>query len=195
MKTFPLVFISLLLTVSTMFSPVRAQELSKNKGKFTDNLFFGGGLGLQFGTLTLIDISPVIGYRVTEKFETGIGLTYKYYKYKDYFIDYYSGTRYDLKSNILGGSVFLRYHILDNVFAHTEFESLRYNYTSYYSSGTGLLSEPATAIINSLFVGGGYRQRISQGSYFFIMALWNLNDDALSPYSNPVLRMGVILGR
>ncbi|KAF5057374.1 hypothetical protein DSECCO2_357530 [anaerobic digester metagenome] len=195
MKTLQLILFAPILIISSLFSAADAQEFSKNKEKFSDNLFFGGGLGLQFGTLTLIDISPVIGYRFTEKFETGIGLTYKYYKYKDYYIDYYTGTRYDLKSNILGGSVFARYHILDNVFAHTEYESLRYNYTGYYNSGAGLMKEPQTAVINSFFVGGGYRQRISQGSYFYIMALWNLNDDALSPYSNPVLRMGVILGR
>ncbi|GAP42677.1 hypothetical protein TBC1_11809 [Lentimicrobium saccharophilum] len=195
MKALRLILFAPILIIPALFSEADAQEFTKNKEKFSDNLFFGGGLGLQFGTLTLIDLSPIVGYRVTEKFETGLGLTYKYYRYKDYYIDYYTGISYDLKSNILGGSVFARYHILDNVFAHAEFESLRYNYTSYYSSGTGLLSEPATAIINSLFVGGGYRQRISQGSYFYIMALWNLNQDALSPYDNPVLRMGVILGR
>ncbi|MFH1118951.1 MAG: hypothetical protein V1775_03955 [Bacteroidota bacterium] len=165
------------------------------KSRFTDKLFFGGGLGLQFGTITLVDVSPVIGYRVTEKFETGLGLTYKYFRYKDYYIDYNTGIGYDLKSNILGGSVFARYHLLENVFAHAEFESLNYRYDDFYDSGGVVLSERRTAVINSIFVGGGYRQRISSGSYFFIMALWNLNDSALSPYSNPVLRMGVVLGR
>lgn len=158
--------------------------------RFSDRLFFGGGLGLQFGTLTLIDISPVVGYRVTEKFETGIGLTYKYYKYKDY---YYVGG--DLKTNIFGGSLFARYHIFENIFAHVEYESLRYHYDDNHGSGSILSSDQSTAVYNSIFVGGGYRQRISQGSYFFMMALWNLNDSAFSPYSNPVLRMGVILGR
>ena len=165
------------------------------KSNFTDNIFFGGGLGLQFGNLTMIDISPVIGYRVTPKFETGIGLTYKYYRYKDYYFDYSTGIGYDLKSNILGGSVFARYHILENVFAHAEFEHLRYNYDDYYTSGGSLWTESRIANINSFFVGGGYRQKISQGSYFFIMALWNLTEDALSPYSNPVLRMGIIIGK
>jgi hypothetical protein len=160
------------------------------KIRFTDRLFFGGGLGLQFGTVTLIDISPVIGYRVTEKLETGIGLTYKYYKFNDY---YYLGG--DLKSNIIGGSIFARYHILENLFAHIEYESLRYRYDEYYGSGSSITYSQRTAVYNSIFVGGGYRQRISSGSYFFIMALWNLNDGAYSPYSNPVLRMGVMIGR
>lgn len=175
---------------------VPAQDDQKApKSRFSDKLFFGGGLGLQFGTLTLIDISPVVGYRITEKFETGLGFTYKYYRIKDYYIDYNTGIAYDLKSNILGGSVFTRYHITENIFVHAEYESLQYKYDEYYNPGIGLQSDKRTAIINSIFVGGGYRQRISQGSYFFMMALWNLNDGALSPYSNPILRMGVILGR
>ena len=173
-----------------------AQEAPQtNKARFTDKIFFGGGLGLQFGSITVIDVSPVVGYRVTEKFETGLGFTYKYYNYKDYFFDNNTGIGYDLKSNILGGSVFARYHILENVFLHAEFESLRYKYDDYYTIGPLLYKEQQIANINSVFVGAGYRQRISQGSYFFIMALWNLTEDAMSPYTNPVLRMGVVFGR
>lgn len=176
-----------------IFAPgfISAQDAQQGqKPRFADRIFFGGGLGLQFGTITLIDISPVVGYRVTEKLETGIGLTYKFYKYNDY---YSLGS--DLKTNIIGGSVFARYHILENLFAHVEYESLHYRYDEYYGSGSSITFDQRTAIYNSIFVGGGYRQRISSGSYFFIMALWNLNDGAYSPYSNPVLRMGVMIGR
>lgn len=170
-------------------------NLEQNKPRFTDRLVYGGGFGLQFGTLTLIDLSPVVGYRVTERLETGIGLSYKYYKFKDYWYDYNTNRSYDLKSNIFGGSVYLRYHVLKNVFAHVEFEQLQYRYTQYYNTSTGLVREKETANISSMFIGGGYKQPISQNSYFFIMALWNLTEDSMSPYSNPVLRMGVLLGR
>jgi len=172
-------------------------QLNNNQPKesFTDRLVHGGGLGLQFGTLTLIDVSPLIGYRVSEKFETGIGLTYKYYRYRDYFVDYNTGIAYDLKSNIWGGSIYARYHIIENIFLHTEFEHLRYNYDDYYYTSGAITKDRLAADINSLFVGGGYRQRIAGNSYFYIMALWNLNETVLSPYSNPVIRMGVILGR
>ncbi len=186
----PLLLLILLPTLSAAQDSVQ-----REKSRFSDKIFFGGGLGLQFGTLTLIDISPVVGYRITEKFETGLGFTYKYYRFKDYYVDNYTGISYDLKSNIIGGSIFARYHITESIFAHTEYESLRYMYDDFYNTGAGLMSDKRTAVINSIFVGGGYRQRITQGSYFFIMALWNLNESALSPYSNPVLRMGVILGR
>jgi hypothetical protein len=192
-----LLWITTVILIS-LFSQKTATAQSKNqreKESFADKLVYGGSFGLQFGSLTLVDISPVIGYRITEKLEAGLGFTYKYYKYKDYFYDVNTGMRYDLKSNILGGSVYSRYHILENVFAHVEFEQLSYRYTDYFYAGSTLGTEKLTASISSFFVGGGYRQRISQNSYFYIMGLWNLSEDALSPYNNPVLRMGVILGR
>lgn len=196
MKPFLSLLNSLLLVLLLFIAnnSMAQEEFESNKGRFTDKIFFGGSLGLQFGTLTLIDISPVVGYRVTEKLETGLGFTYKYYRYKDYFIDYNTGIGYDLESNILGGSVFARYHIFENVFAHVEFEQLRYQFNNYYSTGSGIQSEQQVANINSFFIGGGYRQMVSQGSYFYIMALWNLTEDAMSPYTNPVLRMGVVFG-
>ena len=191
----PMIIILLL----SFFNPKLGSAQSnfeRNKPPFTDRLVYGGGLGLQFGTLTLVDLSPVVGYRVTERLETGIGFTYKYYKVKDYWYDYSTNQSYDLKSNIIGGSVYLRYHFLKNVFAHAEFEQLQYRYTDYYNiPGIGIEKEKKTANISSVFIGGGYKQQISQGSYFFIMALWNLTEDSMSPYNNPVLRMGVLLGR
>lgn len=177
-----------------MFAPAQT-EMRNEKPRFTDRLIFGGGLGLQFGTITFIDVSPVIGYKVTEKLEAGVGVTYKYYKYNDFYVDATTGQKIDLKSNMFGGSVYSRYHILKNIFAHVEFERLKYNYDDIYSSGGQIIREPIHTYINSLFVGGGLRQQISANSYLFIMALWNLTEEPLSPYSNPVIRMGVLLGR
>ena len=197
MKSFR-AFCSLLTFSLLWFTQTHASAQNSDnrpENSFMDRVFFGGGLGLQFGTLTLIDVSPVVGYRITERFEAGLGFTYKYYKYNDYYVDLNTGTSYDLKSDILGGSVFGRYHITESIFAHAEYETLNYRYEDYYSYGGNIMSDKRTAIINSFFIGGGYRQHISEGSYFFIMALWNLNDGGMSPYSNPVLRMGVILGR
>ncbi len=188
----------LVLLLLSFFNPKISSaqsHIEQNKPRFTDRLVYGGGLGLQFGTLTLVDISPVVGYRVTERLETGLGFTYKYYRYKNYWYDYTTGQGYDLKSNITGGSIYVRYHFLENVFAHAEFEQLHYRFTDYYNTGSGVQSDKQDANISSVFIGGGYRQRISQGSYFFIMGLWNLTEDSMSPYSNPVLRMGVIFGR
>jgi hypothetical protein len=170
------------------------KEILEPQGDFFDRFVFGGGLGLQFGTLTFIDISPMIGYRITDRLETGIGLTYKYYKYNDFYTDQTTGQKVDLKSDMYGASIYTRYHILENVFAHVEYERLRYNFENIYSSGGQILREPMHTYINGLFVGGGLRQNITKGSFLYVMALWDLIEDPNSPYQNPIIRMGVMLG-
>lgn len=203
MKQFLSLFTLLIFISMTSFCQVDGPDNSQNVLKdrnmpgysFTDRLIYGGSIGLQFGSITLLDLSPVIGYRITPKLEAGVGATYKYYRYKDFYLDQTTGESFDLKSNILGGSVYTRYHFLENFFAHVEYERLKYNYDELYYSGSTMMRQANHVYVNSLFVGGGLSQRISQHSYFYIMALWNLNNDAMSPYSNPVLRMGVLLGK
>ncbi|MFA6950262.1 MAG: hypothetical protein WCQ70_06215 [Lentimicrobiaceae bacterium] len=196
---FALLIFTPMVTYCQIEDPDYGQNVLKDQSEpgnsFTDRLIYGGSIGLQFGSITLLDFSPVVGYRITPKLEAGIGATYKYYRYKDFYRDQTTGESFDLKSNILGGSVYTRYHFLENFFAHVEYERLRYNYDELYYSGSTMMRQANHVYVNSLFVGGGLSQRISQHSYFYIMALWNLNDDAMSPYSNPVIRMGVLLGK
>jgi len=189
------VVISFIFLIILSFQGFAQQEPPVGKPRFTDRLVFGGGLGLQFGTVTFIDVSPVVGYRITEKLEAGIGLTYKYYRYNDFYVDLSTGQKYDLKSNMIGGSVYSRYFILQNLFAHVEFERLKYNFEDFYSSGGQITREPRHDYINSLFVGGGLKQPVFRNGYLFIMALWNLTEEPNTPYNNPVIRMGVLLGR
>lgn len=188
----------LILVIVLVFSVctfAQNKDILEPKSDFFDRFVFGGGLGLQFGTLTFIDVSPMIGYKITERLESGIGLTYKYYKYNDFYTDQTTGQKIDLKSDMYGASVYSRYHILENVFAHVEFERLRYNYENIYSSGGQIIRDPLHTYINGLFVGGGLRQNITKGSFLYIMALWDLIEDPNSPYQNPIIRMGVMLGR
>ena len=81
--------ISLLLFVS--FSIISAQkakedqfpydQTTKNQSPpFKDRLFYGGNFGLQFGTITDIQVSPVIGYWVLPRVAVAVGPTYRYYK-------------------------------------------------------------------------------------------------------------------
>lgn len=161
---------------------ISAQVNSDNSNPeydFKSRLFFGGGLGLQFGSMTLIEISPLVGYKVTPKWSLGVSPTYKYYHYNAY----YGST----STNVFGGSIFSRYTIFENVFAHVEYETLFYN-----------IQEPgyptARLQFNSFFVGGGYNQRIGGNSAMYFLLLWNLNDTPDSPYVNPVIRVGFSVG-
>ena len=185
--SFPPIIVALLFSLLVLIftNSLKAQintEDNRQKGNFTSRLFIGGGFGLQFGSVTLIELSPLVGYKVTPKFSLGVSPTYKYYKYNDYY-----GPSNDLSTNVWGGSIFARYSIFQNVFAHVEYETLYYN--TKVSGNPEYMQQ-----YNSFFVGGGYNQQIGQNSAMYFLLLWNLNDTPDSPYINPVIRIGFSVG-
>lgn len=168
---------------------------NKNISQTTDNssdvkdlplkerFFTGGNFGLLFGTITYIDFSPILGYRLTNNFVAGIGATYIYYNdatYSPRFI-----------TDIYGGKVFARYYILQNIFAHGELEALNFEGYSQFNNGQYIKERIWT---NSILLGGGYRQMISNFSSLNIMVLWNFSLDINTPQNNPVLKIGFDIG-
>lgn len=157
----------------------------REKIPFKERLVYGGNLGLQFGTVTYVDISPTIGYKVTEKFHAGVGATYIYYSEK-YPLS--NGQTYTYKTDIYGGKVFTRYYVLENLFLHHETEIL--NLEVY-----DLLNDKVERKnILSPLLGAGYIQRFGESSGLYLMVLFNLNETPDSPYTNPIIRMGLSFG-
>lgn len=159
---------------------IKEQPKEKNKIPFKDRVYLGGSLGLQFGNPTYIDISPLAGYKFTEKITAGVGVTYIYYHYKDSYLNY--------NTSIYGGSVFGRYFFIPNLFAHAEVELLNmelFNTNTYEYYRKNIISP---------LVGGGYIQRIGNNSGIYLLLLYNLNDSAESPYNNPIIRVGFNVG-
>jgi len=140
-----------------------------------DKVYTGGGLGLQFGTITLINIAPDIGYRITERYSAGVGFRYMYFSDKRYNPPY--------EVNIYGGSVFNRFIVTNFFFLHGEYEILNGPWKSQFPKNR--------FNIYNVWVGGGLSQGSGNAS-INIMALWNLNDEGYLP--NPQIRMGVSIG-
>lgn len=139
---------------------------------FKDRIFVGGNLGLSFGTITSILIAPTVGYNVSPKFVTGLGPIYQYYK----------DTRFpESQTSIYGGSIFGRYYPLDMIFLQTEFQVLNLDEFVYTADQ---IRQRVT--IPVLFVGGGYTQRISNGSGIYIGLMYDLIGDINSPYPNNI---------
>lgn len=171
--------IVILFLTLTMASGQENRRPIQEKPPLKDRLFFGGYFGLQFGSITLIDVSPLIGLNVSTNFAVGLGLTYQYYSEK-----YQS---YSYSTNIFGGRGFARYYFIQNLFAQAEYEIL--NFEAPVSP-----IETERVNVHGLLVGGGYRQMIGERSFASIVVLWNLNENIYSPYSNPVIRMGFGVG-
>ena len=176
---------------------------------FWHRVAIGGNIGFQFGSVTGINIAPEIRIRTVDQLYVGLRFIYQYYNYKNYFYNLDTKSYLSYQSNVLGGAVYLRYYLsslfssfLANVFAHVEYEYMTYS-RPFVSSPRGNIVDPygLTYIpgkqiieINSIFVGGGYRQPITDHISFELLLLFNLNDTYNSPYSNPIFRLGVGVG-
>ncbi|HRX25123.1 MAG TPA: hypothetical protein P5512_13355, partial [Chitinophagales bacterium] len=63
--------------------PRQTESVEKDKDKKDSRFVYGGFMAAGFGNYTTINLSPVVGYRVTDKFTPGIGFTWQYAQYKD----------------------------------------------------------------------------------------------------------------
>lgn len=173
-------FLSVCLLLSALGFAQDTTMIRKNKPKarFWDKVFWGGNFGLQFGTSTFIDVSPLVGYRITEKVSAGVGATYQYFHYRDRF--------YDLETNVFGGRVFGRYQFTDYLFGHAEYEYLNLEAFDFYPS--------RRVDVTSILAGGGYMQRFGNNSAMVAMILYNFTESLYTPYNNPIIRIGVNIG-
>ena len=206
-------FILVFLLPDYIFS----QQVSKKesaKPSFKERIFVGGALGFSIGSYSsLIDVSPIIGYAVASDLVVGVGLTYKYYQYKDYYALVDSVGRpielYDFRTNMFGGSIWARYFltkteipVIENIFLHAEVEPLVFiNNYSLDSKGeyrdvynNRYVNEDDRVTLTGIFLGGGLRQMLGSRSYMYLELLWDFNESLYSPYSNPRIRIGVAAG-
>lgn len=154
------------------------------QNKLSDRIFFGGGFGLSAGSdVTNISLSPQVGYKVTQRYLAGIGITYQYVKIKNI----------DSSINNYGWSVFNRYNITRQFFAYSEFENLQFEFFTSLSP-----ERTERDSYNSLLIGAGYSESLSGRASMSFMALYNvLYDpaDPIQPYDSPwVIRAGVGIG-
>ncbi len=151
-------------------------QKKEKKGFDPKRLVFGGSLGATFGSITYVEISPRVGYKLTDQWIAGVGFKYAYYEEKNTFFNY--------STNMYGGGVYTQYYFLKYFVAHAEYEVL--NLDDF--------RPPFERVnIHSLFVGGGISSRVGNG-FFNVLMLYNLNETYNSPYSNPYVLVGVGVG-
>lgn len=149
---------------------------------FKDRVYYGGNLGLSFGTITSIQIEPLAGYFLDEqrKFSVGAGISYWYYR-DDRFIPTYESDSY-------GYRLFSRYRIIPPLYAHLEFSQQSFEF--YRFDGTTYRDW-----VPFLLVGGGYVARLGGRSAITAQILWDLLQDVNSPYGGqPFFSIGVGIG-
>jgi hypothetical protein len=209
-QKFRVAFLIAILGVSAPTYGQTDKPPAQQQKSFSDRLLFGGSLGLSFGSQsTLVDVAPIVGYAITNDFMVGIGLTYKFYQYRNYYYNVSDFTFSNLKMNIYGGSLWSRYFltrteipIIENTFLHVEYEPLfiahdhSYNPTGDFIDpyGRRFSKQKENITLHGIFAGGGIRQPIGGRSFMYLEVLWNLNEDIYSFYSNPRIRIGIAVG-
>jgi hypothetical protein len=167
----------LIAALMLMVLTVSAQDKTL-PGSWMDKVGYGGNVGLRFGDVTYVEISPIAGYRLAPFIMPGIGLSYRYIQY-----------RYPYRSdglNIFGGSAWVRVYALPMIFGYAEHEELYGEFDPYYRPGEKYS-------IGTNFLGAGYSQELGNSSTY-LMVLFAMNQDYRSIYQNPVIRVGIMIG-
>lgn len=172
MKLKNILFLCMLLCTIHLSKAQNNQDTTQNAGQneqrkklnIRDKISFNIGGGLWFGSYTNISLLPQIGYRVTDKLTTGVGVNFHYYK---------NNTISSSPYMIYGGNVFARYFLLDNLFTQAEYQLLQYdNFLGDYA-----------------LLGGGYRSMDG----FYISGYYLLRYPSNNAYGAPyIIRIGFL---
>jgi hypothetical protein len=213
-RTFFLLLVPLLFAGNILSAQDTVAVTSPKKARKPDSFWrrvsLGGYLSAQFGSVAGVIISPEAKVRIVDHLYGGLGFTYEYNYFKNYYYDTKTNETLSFKLNVYGGRVFARYYLaslfdnfLGNIFAHVEYEYLYYISPYRYDPNGSIVgpdlvttfSRGKTATeVNSFFVGGGYSQPLGGRASLDLLILFNLNDSYNSPYSNPIFRIGFGVG-
>jgi hypothetical protein len=153
---------------------------------FAERSYFGGNLALSFGSNTYIDVSPLWGYMINSNLSMGLGGTYIYSSRE--YLDPFSGRTFKVDGSLYGGRTFLRYRLFDNIYFHSEFETIN---VELPANGGGTERE----WVPGVFFGGGIFQPAFGRGGVSLFVLYNVvHDELKSPYGSPwVIRVGFTL--
>jgi hypothetical protein len=180
-------YIILIIALSLSFS-LQAQFIedeepeyaSDTLPKLRDKLFFGGNIGLTFGSYTYINVSPIIGYRIFPQLSGGVGVIFEYMKDNRY-------ANYSFETTIYGGKIFLQSVLFKYLILYVEDNILSLE-RKYYDAVHNYPND-GRFTLNVPWIGGGFYQKAGRGGMYF-MILFNLNNSSNSPYSSYEYRIG-----
>ena len=194
-RTIPIViFIIFQVTTSVGQYEYPGEETKEPKRKASkidgSRIFFGGNFGLSlWSEYVYIELSPLIGYKITPRFWAGVGPKYMFIKQSTYY-----------QSSIFGFKTFSSFAVLDkinevtnigigSVFLYAENEILSLE-PLYYNPISGYYKDEREWF-DIVMAGIGVRFPLGQRMGLSIMVLWGLTESAQLLYSNPEIRLSI----
>lgn len=177
------------------------------RGKFDPSrLVLGGGFifGLADG-VTDLGISPIVGYRFTDKFVAGVGVSYEYIRIKNAYLLTDPITNLEvtkpLNAHIYAPNVWARHMIWNNIFAHVEYQhnfvSMNRFRNEYDWAQNAYVIKETRLNFNqpSLWLGAGIRQPVSEKVSIVAMGLYNVLEDKHNLFAGRIaFRFGINAG-
>jgi hypothetical protein len=161
-------------------SIISGQKRKEQPPPLRERMFFGGSLGLQFGTYTDIQVTPIVGLWVKPRIAIAAGPNFRYYKDPYYETTMYGGNAYVQFVPLQDINNILPIGIHMGIFLHLEDELL--NLDDPYIDNTRVT-------VNTVLAGFGIRQQLGARSALNLTFLWALNDSVYNLYSNPEIRI------
>jgi hypothetical protein len=170
----------LFATLSIIYGQNRKEEIPPLR----ERMFFGGSLGLQFGTYTNIHVTPLVGLWVRPRIAIAAGPNFTYYKDPYYETTMYGGNAYIqfVPVKDINNAIPIGLHM--GIFLHLEDELLSLESSVWDPQNPG-----DRFTVNTLLGGIGISQQLGMRSALNLMFLWTLTDSGYSLYSNPEIRI------
>ena len=186
--------LALILFVPTpSFAQYKKKKKKTESENFTDHLWYGGSFGLGLSSSTFgLSLSPMVGYKLTNKFSVGARLPLDYTYAKLTSTD---GSALSYNNLDLGLGAFTRHKLFKSIFAHAEYNHLwvkdPVTSNGFYlldpEDPSRLLTEKNTR--DEFNIGLGYSSGGRIGTEF--MLLYNVLDDAASTTIPWSIRVGL----
>lgn len=159
---------------------------SANAASKMSKVFTGGDIGVTFGQFNEVRLSPLIGYRFSDKVSAGVKFVYRHSWEK---ITPQFGEEYYLNSDAVGGNIFLQYNPVPEFYVKSE-----YSYQTYKQSTTQ--STSGSTGVPFLFLGGGYSKMIKKNLYLNAGIKVDVLNNLNSPFDNytPFFDVGMTVG-
>ncbi|WP_143305005.1 hypothetical protein [Chitinophaga vietnamensis] len=155
------------------------------RGFDRSRLILGGSLGLVFGDITNVDVSPLVGYRFNDYIAAGVNVNAQYgsYRVRDGYGNTYSKDQY----TIFGGGIWGRVYPIQQLFVHIQPEYNFVNQKTTFYQASPKYSVNSNYGVPSLLVGAGYTQGIGGRVGISFSILYDVIQDGRSPYRNSLI--------
>ena len=168
-------------------------------GALAQKLFIYSNFGLGYYSNSYIgqfnfSLAPALGYRITEKFAAGPGISYAYKNYSAGKGYVFANGQTSIASSNIGVKVFAQYIVYNEFFIHGEYEVTR---AEILDLDVNNQLVRLTKTVSTPLLGLGYRNQFSDRVAGDILLLYNFDNNIFSIYPNPVYRFSLLfnLGR